>query len=444
MKYFFYSPYGESISIPWKLGQQGKQVYTYIFNSESKLIGKNSPANVVDNFYKTLMYECNKEDTIIIFDSTGHGDEAEYLNSKGWKTMGSCIFADEIENKRDYATKLFSEFMDVPPTKNFTDFEKAKEFILSQPTDYRGIFKPDGADTPKDWTYVSKNSKDLISQMKYYEENWDQNNKVSFQLQTFIEGTEFDFGGWFNGKGWLENSFECYFEDKKVLSGDLGPAQGCSSALEWFTTSEEPYFKRVLSKTTEMLKKNKFTGDFAINNIYSGKGNPDLGIKPNTFYMLEVTPRFGYDALQNQCHGISSNGQDITKLFEACALANNLPKNYFPIYKYLFDVRFYIPPYPNEKHAKDAKGTQIRYNKKSEDNIYWYDVMINEEKNLECAGASGMIGAFCESGIKPEFAIEEAYRKIRSLDISGVGYRSDGGENALKRIKELDKTKAIL
>jgi phosphoribosylamine-glycine ligase len=437
MKYVFVSKFGDSFFLAYLLKELKHDVYFYVETNRAKKIGSGMGITLVDDFYQ-IVRETDKDKLILIFDQTGLGEEAEFLMGLGYHVYGASAIADKLEENRSYATKLLSEIMPVPPTKTFTDFGEAKRFLQDQDDEKRFVFKPEGEDTPSDWTYVSRDVPDLLRMLDYYKENWSL-PEIKFELQTFIKGIECDFSGYFSHSGkFIENSFVWYYEDKKFLNGNLGPAVGCADALQYFTTSKEPFFKAYLSKLVPFLRKNKFSGQFSINTIYE--------VETKKFYALEISPRCGYDSFQNEIFHLVSRGKDPALLIRAVALGEKLPADYFDTKLYNFDIRISIPPYPNDEPGTPGAGVTIEMDKSIKKNFLYGDVMYNPKTHkIECTGADDVVGTLCAQGSSVVEAISILYMELApKLNIANVQYRTDGGRRVLGNIMQLQQDKKIL
>lgn len=437
MKYIFYSKFADSIFLAKLLSDQGKNIAYYIHDKDCKNVGKNMGINIIKNFFKELSKSDPKQ-TIVIFDQTGFGSLGDFLKKKGWFIHGASEFADKLEEDRTFATKLFANIANVPKTTTFTDFNSAKLFLRHKQKDERFVFKPEGEDMPNQWTYVSKDIADMISKLDYYKTCWEHGD-IKFELQEFIKGLEADFSGYMNVKGqWIEGAFEWYFEDKKFLNGDIGPTVGCADSMLYYTSSKEPYFKEHLSKLTNILKENGFTGQIALNNIFS-----EMDHKA---YVLEATPRFGYDSMQNEVYILDEHNKDITKLFDAVAIGTPLPKNYFPQNIWGLDVRISVPPYPNDDFAEKSKGHVVNFDKSLKEHFYFHDIMFNKETDTyECTGSYGSVGVIVTCDPSATICIDKMYKElIPKLNISEAQYRTDAGKRVPDDVKKLKEWGILL
>lgn len=438
-RYVFVSNHGDAFFLAYIMQKQGKEVYFYTEDPEARAIGEHMLENRVDDFHEVLLKYPNKDETLLIFDQTGLGAEAELLLKQGYHVYGGSLIADRLEEDRAFATKLLSQAVGVPPTKTFNTFNEAKEFLKTQDKDKRFVFKPSGENVPSDWTYVAHDVADLVSRLNYYEAEWTATD-ISFQLQTFIQGIECDFSGYFSRSGqWIKDSFVWYFEDKKFMNGNLGPNIGCADAFQYFTTEQEPYFKEHLSKFTKFLKKNNYSGQFSVNNIYDPK--------TKKFYALEISPRMGYDSFQNEIYHLVARKKDPALLLKAVALGIPLPKNYFDPTLYNFNVRISIPPYPNETHEpKQSQGHVVDMERSIEKNFYYGDVKYDEKTHkVVCTGSDHVVGVICTLGKEINGVISDLYLNIApKLNIAHAQYRTDGGRRVAIALMQLTNDKKIL
>lgn len=436
MKYIFISKCGESLFLARMLHNLGKEVHFYIDEHSARSLGKGLGFDITDDFHN-LLNKIDKKEIVLIFDDTGMGDEADFYKNLGYHVFGAAAINDKIEEDRSYATQLLSKFMPVPPTTSFSSYDEGITFLRKQNKEARYVFKPEGDNNFNSMTYVGKSIIDLVNQIEYYKKDTTL-PPMKFELQEFIEGIEMDFSEYLRSDGKvIDDSFEIYMEEKKMMNGNKGVATGCADAIQYFTTKDEPYYKEYMSKFTSFLREHGFNGQFSINNIVSKKDH-----KP---YALEISPRLGYNSSEGEFYLLWAAGKDPSLLIDAVAMNKALPKGYFPQKKFAMSVSITIPPYPF-KDGSAAKGQRILMEPDIAKNFMPADVMYNPLTDcLECTGCDGWLGTMTNSGDSIQGVIDDMYKNIMpKLSIANVQYRTDGGARVESDLKTLREWKTIL
>ena len=350
------------------------------------------------------------EDTVIIFDMSGQGDLADDLISEGYKVYGASGWADQLETDRQFGLDVMrASGIKLPLTEEFKDFEDVSEFL--DKNEYkRFVFKPSGK-MPCKLTYCSEDNDDLTTYMKFVQEQF--GDKIdSFVLQEFVEGDLISSEIFFDGSK-IVGSPNHTVEAKKALVGDLGPSTGCQGNLIWLA-EDSKIVREGVEKIESILKKEHYVGQIDLNAVVN-----DTGV-----YGLEWTPRFGYDSMPTYLQMI---GIEYGKFFSD--IVNGKAKSWPHKLKELMAVRFTIPPFPAEpegekdeeevQHALANYGIPIRCWETFNKNIYFYEVMLNEQNQLVHSDGLGVLGLVYHE--KPK-RIYEILEKIKVPDIQ---YRTD-------------------
>ena len=388
---------GEGAGVLLQLQQEGNNV---------ELLIQEKTYNTV---YDGLLPKVNKidpdDDTIIIFDMSGNGDQADELRKLGYRVFGSSRFSDQLEKDREFGLEIMREVgIKLPETEEFQDFGDAYSF-LDENEHKRFVFKPSGS-MPCKLTYCSKDNEDLITYMKFVEEKFS-DEIDSFVLQEFVEGdlvsTEIYFDG--NKQVGCPNHT---VEVKKFMNNDLGPSTGCSGNIVWLADNDK-VVKAGVGKVAKILKDYNFgAGQIDLNAVVNDKG----------LFGLEWTPRFGYDSMPIYLQMIN---MEYGKFF--ADITDGKIKYWDHKYDSLSSVRFTIPPYPAEpegdpEELSPSTGIPIRGWETFDKNLYLFEVMMQEDQ-LVHSGGTGVIGlAYAEK-------IKRCYEVIKQLNIPDIQYRTD-------------------
>jgi len=285
MKFLFYSPLGESLSLTQTLLQEGHQVKFFIKKPKFRESGKGLVPKVL-NWKKYLGWA-----DVIVFDDVEYntGQEIERLRKRGYLVVGGNRFGDRLENDRIFGQKIMKELgMKIPFSKRFFSFERAIKFIKENPKRY--VLKFNGQ-LDRFLSYVGEfeDGFDVIEIIRHSQKKWSSKTKIDFILQEYIDGIEMAVGAFFNGKDFAY-PINVTFEHKKFLTGGIGPLTGEMGTSMFYSKDGGKLFKETLLKMKPYLIKTNYRGFIDINSMVTEKGA----------YPLEFTCRFGYPQLDIQ------------------------------------------------------------------------------------------------------------------------------------------------
>ena len=415
MKIFFVSSEGDGAWCVWKLIHDGHDVTWTIGNNKYKeALGGLIPPPVE--------YVTNPQDyDLIIFDSSGHGEAADIARAFT-PVIGSSKFADMLEHDRAFGIRFMEQCgISVPPWQEFSDVSDAVRWIKQ--TKKRTVFKPLGSRADSALTYVSKSPEDMI---RYLEVLFKKVKVKSFILQEFIQGTEISSEGYFNGTDFYGTNHT--LEEKKFMSGGIGPNTGCSGNLVWMPGRIDPVFERGLLRTKGALQEAGFVGPIDLNTI----------VTEGEIYGLEWTPRFGYEGTCNLARLLPCDfGQ-----FMFDIATGQSPSIGEARAKFCATIRITVPPYPRLANpAKDAGIPVVGIDIDNPDCWYLSDVHIKEgtETELETIGTDGLIGAPIAVGDTIKQAFNECEQAIDKLLIPDLQWRDDVAECCERRFEVLSR-----
>src|SRR5258708_22560653 len=434
MDYLIISPVGLSLFMVPSLAKRTevKKIYFCVLDNKQKTLGQElnllplwSKLETTSDYWK-IIKEHSKDNLIIVTDDVGTASLSDHLRNEGWKVVGGSEFTDKLEDDRTFSTELFSRIMKVPESYDFHSFADLTSFIKGKGKDQRWVFKPHDGLVPKDMTYVSKDQQDLLQTIDTYKSEW--KLKEDFQLQEFVDGTLVDFGGWFNGKEWLENSHYLYFEEKPFLVGNIGPATGGEVAVLFYKKNEGKFFD-ILEKFKPALQKVGYVGQISVNAMVSeDKREP---------YFLEITPRFGYPSFPQDITALEDNGKYLHDLFTAL-VNQEKGSNLFIQKKIVVTLVASTPPYPN-KNTEVVKGLPVSWDHKYDMYFYPYYVMYDEKKKtMVLTGEDALTLNITCVDETLDGAVAMLYDNyLPTLHLKNMQYRNDLGKHAKERIKKL-------
>jgi phosphoribosylamine--glycine ligase len=402
------SRFAEGAHLLWLIKDEGNEVALWV---ESPLF-KDAWEGILPRVDKWQSHV--DDDTVVIFDTTGLGKEADKLRAKGVPTFGGSEFADSLEKDRLYGIRVMEQSgIKVPQYCVFNDSKSAIEFIHAHP-DMRMVFKPYGGDEASALTYVSEDSEDLLGYIKYLESlketMWD--NVV---LQEFKEGVSVDTWGWTDGTKFVP-PFIHTIEDKKFMNDDKGPGTGCAGNIVWI----EPHECRAIREGIARVRPRSLVGLISLNTIVNDEG----------IWGLEWTPRFGYDDFAAYIHLM---GSEVGKLISDFA-HGQAPDELDVIDEVVAaGVRLSVPPYPSEpvkeKPLLQTSGLPINgIPHRCMKNMYFYEVKLSEDGEFVHSEGIGNLAAVSSIGEDVHDAFDKVYNVVDTVKVPDLQYRTDMGE----------------
>ena len=417
MKILFMSPAGgNGLGVAVAMADEGHEVM-YWTTPDRKDSGKGFAGIVKVPSWQPHVREVD----FVVMDMVKMGKEADAIR-KVKPLIGGASFADTLELDRE----LGQQFMEdtgatIPEYKRFKSIGDGLSFLEKADGPY--VFKPDGNEQT-DWTYVPKgeDNKGLISFMKNLPKQ-----SLDFILQKKIldECVEISTEGWFNGREFI-SPFNHTIEKKRLMEGDRGPNTGCMGNLVW-TVYQDKITEELLMPLEEKLAKAGYIGPLDINCMVSEK---DANF-------LEITGRFGYDAIQTLLQGTTEK----TSFLFGVATGSINSHDFYSGYS--IGVRLSVAPFPNkEGNLEGVNGMKVIC---CPPGSFWpADIMkkpSEDEEGMEDYLLTGpLVGVQTALNETIDGARELCYERIDDEVISkDVQYRCDIGEGAAEDIEKLKK-----
>lgn len=407
-RFLFLSNAGDGLGLAYKLREAGHSVAVWIREKHSR-----------QNYDGILQKVERWEDwldakTIVMFDSTGGGKLADRLRSKGHFVFGASAFADQLEYDRSTAFALLEEAkVKVPESKTFLDWNDGKNY--AKRAKQRLVFKPSGklAAQAGVGSYVASDSEDLVEMLSYYQSI--SSVPPEFELQDFIgDGVALSTEGWFNGEDWLW-PFNHTAERKQMMNSNLGPSMGCAGNIVWACDRLNQIVDNGIGRMADVLRREHYIGPIDLNTVVTPTGE---------VWALEFTPRFGYDAMPALLTLYGGDGGDIGPLLAKLA-RDERPTEM--VFKGGISAALHIslPPYPSDEF-RHYGGVPIRgFDKGDLHNLYFYDVMLDENNQLvsspDCG--AGLVTLGWGTTISEAFAMP--YQLAKKAKIPEKQYRTD-------------------
>ena len=398
MRILIISKDGDGLGIAHRMEMEGHSVSMYIQDPRFKLAGRGLIRRV-----QSWRPELASAD-LVLCDMVGFGRHERLLRRFGVPTLGCSAVADLLELDRGKSMELFQRVgMTLPETLTCNSPSEARLLLRDwEPPGY--VLKPfNNQSTAK--TLVVRDP-DI---MEWALSQYGPGDKLL--VQRIVDGVEVSTEGWFNGRAWVK-PFNHTFEEKRFLPGGLGPNTGCMGNVV-VPAGMNRLVEETVLRLGPFLKKIGYRGPVDVNSIVNEMGA----------HVLEITPRFGYDAIEALAEGLREPLADF--LFD---MATGI-KTYMdlPMTDKMIAVRLSLPPWPGGQPQAAQAGMPIKgLNAQNLKHIYLTDVM-REGDEYKWAAGDGVLMKVTARGRTVDEARRRAYRTIGNLTIQDVQYRKDIG-----------------
>jgi len=406
MKILFLSKSGDGLGIGDHLVREGHEVKFYLPDPQYKM----SNIGIVE---RTDSWRANLDwADYALCDMVGFGSYQKVFEKKNVPYLGCSLLADAIELDRQKGIEVFRRAgIRIPKTWYF---DSPKAYLESDADKEEVVLKPNGnISTAK--TFVCHRREETIYNVSTYKKD------QPFIVQKLVKGIEVSTEGWFNGKDWVY-PFNHTFEKKRFLTGDLGQNTGCQGNVVINAGKGDKLTKETVELLTPFLRKSKYRGPIDINTIVNEQGA----------FALELTPRFGYDAIEALIEGIT---EDVGRLFYEIAIGER-DKMLFGT-DVTIAVRLSIPPFPYDNPSKEDIGVPIfGITKDNRSHIFMTDV-YRRGNDYFSAGGDNVLMKVTARGRSVSEARTRVYRTLKNIMVTNKQYRTDIGQDTDKAIEKL-------
>jgi phosphoribosylamine--glycine ligase len=349
----------------------------------------------------------------VICDLVGFSEYAPLFKRLGKPLLGCSEIADVLELDRRRGLEVMKlAGISIPTTHYFDSPKSAETLTWSHAPGY--VVKP------SDNLSVGKTY--LCEQEGMYQ--WALSTLPPNQalvVQEIVSGVEVSTEGWFNGRDWVP-PFNHTFEEKKLAAGGVGPMTGCMGNVVFPLREPNKLVRETVMKLEPMLRKVGYKGPLDINCIVGEK----------SANALEITARFGYDALEALMHG--TKGPFGSFLFDvATGVAKSIP---VLGYDYLIAVRVVCPEYPYGRADQKARGMPVFGLEGPGGSVFPCDVYKEKEKYYYAA-SDGVLAKVAANGRDVREARRRVYKRVDDVRASGVFYRNDIGARVERDMNQL-------
>lgn len=407
MKFLLRSIWGESLGVALRLLKEGNQVkfaFAKACNAGEGLVERvEFPQGV-------------KWADVVVFDiNSGRlPQEAEDLRQRSVAVIGSSEFAGRLENDRQLGMRIARDAgIPVKPLQRFDGqgaFRDAQSWIGMQDRKTEWVWKSNRSNPDDPPTFVGNSGPEIfIRMLDYYERLYRRQGRTpSFVLCPKIDGVEVSTEGWFNGRQFVLPNHT--LELNRLYNGNLGPKTGCAGCVVWDGATSK-LWQRLIPPLASALA-GKYNGPVDVNAIIEKGTNEPV--------FLEFTPRFGYDALYGLCAILET---DLGQLLADIA-QSKLPDTRLSA-QLGGTVRAHIPPYPGHDPEHEADGVPIEGWSPEDKAIVPFGMKTDDDEFVSAGSIEGLLCVATGTGTTARLALESAYRRIETLKVPQIGYRTD-------------------
>ncbi len=438
----FVSTSGESLDFARRCKEEGTDIKYYLHSKRHR-------RNFEGILYKAdkigisqIKESINKAEAVffgIVRENKGSTQDIELLRLFGLPTDSSSVFGPIADTIKRHvmvvgAGKMFDKWefdreegfriarmcgLDLPEYEKFTSIKKGQEFLCSRPEKLWWL-KPYGHQDMS-FTFGEKKPGGLVAYLEEVVLDQVGTDNFEFVLQEHIDGHMISVQRRWNGEKW--GPVEYTIEDKRFLTGDKGINVGSANNFLW-----------VEEETKGLLAADAFDYLTPLVKNYGVLIAVDFNLivtKEGKKYILELTPREGYDAFYNEMNLLSSSySKFITNRFEAQWRD-----------KFSASCRISIAPYPQEGKEIDrlldkaARGVRIFKEIKDMPWFWGEDIRLNDAGKLICAGTDGILGVVTGLGDTIKETSDQVYDNISKLEpevTADLQYRTDLPDRTIK------------
>lgn len=396
MKVLMLSKEGDGCGLAHQLSKEGHDVFLWIQDARYHKVLRGI-VNRVDSWRPLV----GKVD-LIICDMVGFSKYSDTLKSRV-PVLGCDAVMDLLELDRLKAYDVLERLGYTLPVSKCYTVKEAKNLEWSNPAGY--VVKPCGN--------LSSGKTMLCETEEIYQWSLSQfDTGQEMLVQEVVAGVEVSTEGWWNGTEWIQ-PFNHTFEEKRLMPGGVGRMTGCQGNVVMMLKKPDKLVREVILPLTPILAKTSYRGPVDVNCIVTSE----------KAYTLELTCRFGYDALEGLMYGIK--GGVGTFLFDlAMGVAKAIP---YHSMDYLGVVRATVPPYP-ETEFKDPCHTNMPVcGLGNMHDIYLCDV-YKQGKDYKTAGADGVVLKVASNGRDVRETMRRCYKRLSDVKVLDLQYRNDIGK----------------
>jgi phosphoribosylamine---glycine ligase len=422
MRFAFASHFTYGLSLWERVRNEGNEVKVWVSpEAYCKSVGDGIIAK--SGTWDELKAWSKEAPSVVVFDSSGMGIQADEARRAGMLVLGGCSFGDRIEKDRAFGFKIAEAAgMQLPPYEEFSSFSEALSYCKGIK---HGIyFKPDRY-LDSDATHGADNGELMAEYLEDLIHRYGGHGKCI--LQESIDGVALSTARWWNGTSFV-GLYEGAYENKKLMNDNVGPSTGCSFNAVWHYDDEQPEMARLLNweALEPIFRKNEASpGIYDANCMVDDDGNA---------WFLEWCGRMGYDSETTGARLIPDYGAHLY----AIAAGKEPPE---VSNDFAYSIRAGVPPYPWEHGKQQQKGSPdgVAVHGTNDERFVPY-LLRKDGDMLVMAGSEGIVGLSCTTGDTLSEMHDEALEYLKEgLRVPGLEFRTDGGEDCREAAERLLK-----
>jgi len=414
MRVLIISKEGDGAGIAYKLICEGHAVDLWIEDKNYK--------DCLRGFVErpTSWRPCVAKADLIICDMVGYSEHEDMFKRLGKPTLCCNAAGDILELDRQRGMAAFHKLgINTPPSQ---DFKNAKDAAKLKWVNEAGYVVKGSGNLDVGKTYVC----DTEELYQWALTTMTDMHDIVVQERIPKEGSvEVSTEGWFNGIDFI-HPFNHTFEEKHYFPEDIGKMTGCAGNVVLPMENPSRLAKETVMKFGPLLRKASYRGPLDVNCI----------VTKDKLYALELTCRFGYDAIEALMTGLN---EPIGGFF--FDVATGIKKSMKLRNDFLITVRISRDPYPYAKPCdldEPDKGMPICGLNITDMKFTYLCDVYKDGDQLKYAASDGVIlkaTAFGRTVKEAQHRVYKICKNVKAIDIAyspGIGDRVDKDIASLK------------
>lgn len=412
MRILIVSKEGDGVGIAHRLQTEGHTVHLWIKSPHFQ----HTLRNIVERptSWRPLLPQVD----LVLFDTVGFSHHEALLAKLGKPSLGLNPLADLLELDRGKAMETMKQAgVTVPSYETFPNANAARAILerweppgyAIKPFDNEAVGKTYLCDDPQlfDWALST----------------FDNNTKLLVQ-SLIPDAIEVSTEGWYNGADWI-TPFNHTFEEKRMMPGGSGQMTGCMGNVVVRVDEPNSLVQQTLFKLEPFLKRFGYRGPIDINCL----------VTRQHAYALELTCRFGYDAIEALLEGLKEPaGRFFMDIAQGTKKAMDLTNDYMIAVRVSRDP--YPFAYPAEVKEPDKGMPVVGLSDKNMRHVFLTDVYLTADGYKYAAG-DGVVYKATARGREVKEARQRVYTTIHNIKGFDLQWRNDIGARVDKDMQTL-------
>ena len=397
-----------------RLAAGGHAVRVHIADAESHDILEGMVPRSAD--WRADLGWVKEQSGILVFESTGFGEEQDALRRDGFRVFGGSAVGDRLELDRTFGQDALAEAgVRTAAMHAFHGFDEALAFVTRTSRRYVLKFNGKGFASTRNYVGVLDDGADMLAVLRTQRASWRYAETPDFVLMDHVKGVEVGVGGFFDGEKFLGPA-NLDWEHKRFFPGDLGELTGEMGTLVSYRGADR-LFKATLAHAVPLLQSSGYVGYINLNLLVN-----DDGVWP-----LEFTCRFGYP-------GFAILGALHAEPWDAILtrVVDRGGPSFATHEGFAVGVVLTVPPFPYaDGYERLSKGMPVtfRHDLTADDKDHLhYGEMRLDRGGLVLAGQVGYAMVVTGRGAGVREAQSRAYAVAKKVVIPNMRYRTDIGD----------------